>query len=54
VASYEDSETYKLAKQMAVEIHRTTLTELPIYTQYRKLGAMLFNLRRAVIDERAT
>jgi four helix bundle protein len=122
VASYEDSETYKLAKQMAVEIHRTTLAELPkfemyeqgsqirrssksivanlvegygrrnykadyikfltyalascddtkahlellhetgslqperfrhFYAQYRKLGAMLFNLRRAVIDGRA-
>jgi four helix bundle protein len=122
VASYEDSETYKLAKQMAVEIHRTTLSELPkfemyeqgsqirrssksivanlvegygrrnykadyikfltyalascdetkahlellhetgslqserfqhFYTRYRKLGAMLFNLRQAVIDGRA-
>ena len=123
MASYEDSETYKLAKQMAVEIHRTTLSELPkfemyeqgsqirrssksivanvvegygrrnykadyikfltyalascdetkahlellhetgslqperfryLYNQYRKLGAMLFNLRQAVIDGRAT
>jgi four helix bundle protein len=122
VASYEDSETYKLAKQMAVEIHRTTLSELPkfemyeqgsqirrssksivanlvegygrrnykadyikfltyalascdetkahlellhetgslqserfrhFYARYRKLGAMLFNLRQAVIDGRA-
>jgi hypothetical protein len=58
VASYEDSETYKLAKQMAVEIHRTGSLQPErfrhFYAQYRKLGAMLFNLRQAVIDGRAT
>ena len=122
MTSYEDMDVYKLAKQMAVDIHRMTLNELPkfemyeqgsqirrssksivanfvegygrrhykadyirfltyalascdetkahldllhetgsmrperfqyLYTHYRKIGGMLYNLRQAVIDGRA-
>jgi hypothetical protein len=72
VASYEDTALYKLAKQMAVELHQVTLNELPkfemyeqgsqhetnsmkneqfqhFYNNYRKIGAMLYNLRQSVI-----
>jgi four helix bundle protein len=31
---YEDTEIYKLAKKLAVEVHRMTLTELPKYEMY--------------------
>jgi len=120
---YEDSEVYKLAKKLTVEIHRMTLEELPkfemweegsqirrssksivvnfvegyglkmykgdyirfltyamascdetkahieilhetgslvteryqyFYNNYRKLGAMLYNWRQAIIEDRAT
>ena len=34
--SYEDSDVYKLAKQMAVEIHRMTLNELPKFEMYEQ------------------
>ncbi|MBD3306730.1 four helix bundle protein [candidate division KSB3 bacterium] len=123
MASYEDSQVYKLAKRLAVEVHKMTLEELPkfemyeegsqirrssksvvetyvegygrryykaeyikfltyslasneetkvhlellhetesltpdrfryFYPQYRKLGAMLYNLRKALIEGRAT
>jgi four helix bundle protein len=123
MASYEDLELYKLAKQMTVEIHQVTLDELPkfemyeqgsqirrssksavanlvegygrrrykaeyikfltyalascdetkahlellhetnslspnrfeyFYTNYRKIGAMLYNLRQSIINNRAT
>jgi len=36
MASYEDSEVYKLAKQMAVEIHRMTLNDLPKFEMYEQ------------------
>ena len=36
MASYEDSEVYKLAKQMAAEIHRMTLCELPKFEMYEQ------------------
>jgi four helix bundle protein len=82
VASYEDTALYKLAKQMAVELHQVTLNELPKfemyeqgsqirrssksivanfvegygrrrYNNYRKIGAMLYNLRQSVIKGNA-
>jgi four helix bundle protein len=31
---YEDAEIYKLAKKLAVEIHKMTLTELPKYEMF--------------------
>jgi four helix bundle protein len=35
-ASYEDSEVYKLAKQLAVEVHRMTFEELPKVEMYEE------------------
>lgn len=65
MAGYEDTELYKLAKQMAVEIHKMTLGKLLellhetesllserfqyFYGNYRKIGAMLYNLRLSII-----
>jgi four helix bundle protein len=34
MAGYEDMEIYKLAKKLAVEIHRMTITELPKYEMF--------------------
>lgn len=36
MSSYEDSSVYKLAKQMAVEIHKMTLDELPKFEMYEQ------------------
>lgn len=41
MASYEDSEIYKLAKRLAVEIHKMTLEDLPKFE------------RKALIEGRA-
>jgi hypothetical protein len=36
MTSYEDMDVYKLAKKMAVEIHRMTLSELPKFENYEQ------------------
>lgn len=36
MGGYEDSELYKLAKQMAVEIHKMTLHELPKFEMHEQ------------------
>ena len=36
MTSYADSGLYKLAKQMAVELHRVTLEELPKFEMYEQ------------------
>jgi four helix bundle protein len=36
MASYEDSELYKLAKRLAIEIHSMTLEELPKFEMYEE------------------
>ena len=36
MASYEDTALYKLAKQMAVELHQVTLNELPKFEMYEQ------------------
>jgi len=36
MSSYEDTALYKLAKQMAVELHAVTLNELPKFEMYEQ------------------
>jgi four helix bundle protein len=48
VASYEDSKVYKLAKRMAVEIHRTTLNELPKFELYEQ-GSQIRRSSKSIV-----
>jgi len=48
VASYEDSEVYKLAKQLAVEIHRMTLEELPKFEMYEE-GSQIRRSSKSIV-----
>jgi four helix bundle protein len=46
--SYEDSEVYKLAKQLAVEIHRMTLEELPRFEMYEE-GSQIRRSSKSIV-----
>ena len=48
MAGYEDSNIYKLAKQMAVEIHRMTLEELPKFELYEQ-GSQIRRASKSVV-----
>jgi four helix bundle protein len=48
VASYEDSEVYKLAKQLAVEIHHLTLEELPKFEMYEE-GSQIRRSSKSIV-----
>jgi len=48
MASYEDSGVYKLAKQMAVEIHRMTLSELPKFEMYEQ-GSQIRRSSKSIV-----
>jgi four helix bundle protein len=47
-ASYEDSEVYKLAKQLAVEVHRMTLEELPKAEMYEE-GSQIRRSSKSIV-----
>ncbi|MCL4294843.1 MAG: four helix bundle protein [Anaerolineae bacterium] len=46
--SYEDSSVYKLAKQMAVEIHKMTLDELPKFEMYEQ-GSQIRRSSKSIV-----
>ncbi len=48
MASYEDSEIYKLGKRLAVEIHAMTLDELPKYEMYEE-GSQVRRSSKSII-----
>jgi four helix bundle protein len=48
MAGYEDSEIYKLAKKLAVEIHRMTLKELPKFEMYEE-GSQIRKSSKSVV-----
>ncbi len=48
MASYEDAEVYKLAKSMAVEIHRMTLSELPKFEMYEQ-GSQIRRSSKSIV-----
>jgi four helix bundle protein len=48
MASYEDSGLYKLAKQMAVEIHKMTLDELPKFEMYEQ-GSQIRRSSKSIV-----
>ena len=48
MAGYEDSNIYKLAKQMAVEIHRMTLEELPKFEMYEQ-GSQIRRASKSIV-----
>jgi four helix bundle protein len=48
VASYEDSELYKLAKRMAVEVHQMTLNELPKFEMYEQ-GSQIRRSSKSIV-----
>ncbi len=48
MSSYEDSGLYKLAKQMAVEIHKMTLDELPKFEMYEQ-GSQIRRSSKSVV-----
>jgi four helix bundle protein len=48
MAGYEDSDIYKLAKQMAVEIHQMTLNELPKFEMYEQ-GSQIRRSSKSVV-----
>jgi four helix bundle protein len=48
MANYEDAEVYKLAKQMAVEIHQMTLNELPKFEMYEQ-GSQIRRASKSVV-----
>jgi four helix bundle protein len=48
VAGYEDTDIYKLAKQMAVEIHQMTLNELPKFEMYKQ-GSQIRRSSKSVV-----
>lgn len=45
---YEDTEIYQLAKQLAVEIHRMTLEELPKFEMYEE-GSQIRRSSKSVV-----
>jgi len=47
-ASYEDSEVYKMAKQLAAEIHRMTLGELPKFEMYEE-GSQIRRSSKSIV-----
>jgi four helix bundle protein len=48
VAGYEDTALYKLAKEMAVELHRLTLDELPKFEMYEE-GAQIRRSSKSIV-----
>ena len=48
MAGYEDSEIYKLAKRLAVEIHKMTLEELPKFEMYEE-GTQIRKSSKSVV-----
>jgi four helix bundle protein len=48
MASYEDLDVYKLAKQMAVDIHRMTLNELPKFEMYEQ-GSQIRRSSKSIV-----
>ena len=48
MASYEDSNIYKLAKQMAVEVHQMTLKELPKFELYEQ-GSQIRRASKSIV-----
>jgi four helix bundle protein len=48
MASYEDSEVYKLAKQMAVDIHRMTLNDLTKFEMYEQ-GSQIRRSSKSIV-----
>ena len=48
MASYEDLDVYKLAKQMAVELHQMTLNELPKFEMYEE-GSQIRRSSKSVV-----
>jgi four helix bundle protein len=48
MASCEDSSLYKLAKQMAVEIHQMTLKELPKFEMYEE-GSQIRRASKSIV-----
>ena len=51
MASYEDADVYKLAKQMAVEIHQMTVSELPKSEMYEQ-GSQVRRSSKSVVANR--
>ncbi|MEW6232209.1 MAG: four helix bundle protein [Chloroflexota bacterium] len=47
-ANYEDSEVYKLAKQLAVVIHRMTFEELPKFDMYEE-GSQIRRSSKSIV-----
>lgn len=45
---YEDTEIYRLAKQLAVEIHRMTMEELPRFEMYEE-GSQIRRSSKSVV-----
>ena len=45
---YEDTEIYRLAKQLAVEIHRMTLEELPKFEMYEE-GSQIRRSSKSIV-----
>jgi len=48
MSNYEDSGLYKLAKQMAVEIHKMTLDELPKSEMYKQ-GSQIRRSSKSIV-----
>lgn len=48
MTSYEDSALYQLAKQMAVEIHRMTLEQLPKYEMFEQ-GSQIRRSSKSIV-----
>jgi four helix bundle protein len=48
MSSYEDSGLYKLSKQMAVEIHKMTLDELPKFEMYEE-GSQIRRSSKSIV-----
>lgn len=46
--NYEDSDLYKLAKKMAVELHRVTLNELPKFEMYEQ-GSQIRRSSKSIV-----
>jgi four helix bundle protein len=48
MAGYEDADVYKLAKQMAVEVHHVSLNELPKFEMYEQ-GSQIRRSSKSVV-----
>ena len=48
MASYADTELYKLAKRLAVEIHQMTLDELPKFEMYEQ-GSQIRRASKSIV-----